>query len=96
MKTRTDRLAKGKNLTPEEQKARLAIAVISKTIARETKGTSGEQLISEGTKNLREKISSLGSPNVSGDDGLNAPKANSAGINRAATDQNAAAPNAAR
>ena len=70
MKKRTDRLAANQNLTPDEKKARLAIALIGRTISQETKGINGQQLLDEAGKNLRGKIGSLGSPSVSGDDGL--------------------------
>ena len=72
MKTRTDKLAAGQNLTPDEKKARLAIAILGKTINRETQGTQGGALLEEAGKNLRDKIGALGSPSVSGDDGLTA------------------------
>ena len=89
MKQRTDKLATGQNLTPDEQKARLAIAIIGKTIGRDMKGVDGQTLLDSAGKNLRDQIGKLGSPDISTDDGLNAP-ANSASANSASA--NSAAP----
>ena len=70
MKKRLDRLASGQNLTPDERKTRLAIAIIGQTVSRDTKGNDGKTLIEEAGKNLRDQVGKLGSPNLSGDDGL--------------------------
>ena len=69
MRKRMDRLATGQNLTPDERKARLAIAVIGRTVNQGTSGTSGGELIDQATKGLRDKLGNLGSPSI-GDDGL--------------------------
>ena len=70
MKQRTDKLAAGKNLTPEEQKTRLAIAIIGQTINRETKGLNSEQLINEARKNISAQLGKVNSPTIGTDDGL--------------------------